>query len=158
MNTLTIERKFNAPIEKVWEAFTNPEQLKMWWSPDGASVTITECDVRVGGRFRFCHKMDDGGNEVWVRGIYEKIEPPTYLSYRDCFTDKEGNDVPSSYYGMTDSKSNEITDILVEFFFTTEGSSTTLKMVHENPFDEQMASDMTDGWNQMFNKLNNNIK
>lgn len=157
MKTLTIERTFNAPIEKVWEAFTNPALLKQWWSPQGAHVGFFEGEFKEGGKFRFCHKMDDDGAELWARGVYEKIQAPVYLVYRDCFTDSDGNDVPSSYYGMTDSQCNEITEVRVEFFFTADGESTILKMVQENPFDDQMASDMTDGWNQMFNKLGNSL-
>jgi uncharacterized protein YndB with AHSA1/START domain len=32
---LIIDRTFNAPIDKVWAAFTNPEILAKWWSPAG---------------------------------------------------------------------------------------------------------------------------
>jgi uncharacterized protein YndB with AHSA1/START domain len=158
MKTLIIERTINAPIEKVWEAFTNPVLLKQWYSPEGATSPIFEAELKEGGRFRYSHKMDDGSFECWGRGIYEKIDAPTYLSFRDCFTDEHGNEVSSSYYGMTDSRCNEITDVLVEFFFSVDGEKTQLKMVQENPFDDLMASDMTDGWNQMFDKLGNSLK
>lgn len=158
MKTFTIERTINAPIEKVWEAFTNPLLLKQWYSPEGATSPVFEAEVKEGGRFRYFHKMDDGTFACWGRGIYQKIQAPTYISFRDCFTDEEGNEVPSSYYGMTDSRCNEITDVLVEFFFTAQGEQTKLKMVQENPFDEKMASDMTEGWNSMFNKLGSTLK
>ena len=157
MNKLIIEKTIHAPIEKVWEAFTNPKLTKLWWSPMGATAPFFEAEVKEGGRFCYCHKMDDGTLECWGRGIYEKIDAPNYLSFRDCFTDEQGNEVSSSYYGMNDSRCNEISDVLVEFFFVADGEKTRLKMVQENPFDDQMASDMTDGWNQMFNKLDNSL-
>lgn len=158
MEQLIIERTFDAPIEKVWDAFTNPEILKMWWAPPAMQNSFLSADVKEGGLFRYCFKMDEGGDEFWGRGIYAKLDKPNYLSYKDCFTDNEGNDVPSSYYGMTDSRSEEINEIFVEFFFSVDGEHTLLKMVGENPFDEQMTRDMTDGWNGMFNNLVNTLK
>lgn len=158
MEKITIERTFNAPIEKVFEAFTNPEILRMWWAPKTMSNSFLSADVKEGGLLRYCFKLDDGGEEYWGRGIYVKIENPSYLSYKDCFTDNEGYDVPSSYYGMKDSKSEEITETLVEFFFSTDGAMTTVKMVGENPYDEKMASDMIDGWNGMFDNLVKTLK
>lgn len=46
---ITIERVFDAPVQKVWRAWTDPSQLKQWWGPKG--VTTPECrvDLRVGG-------------------------------------------------------------------------------------------------------------
>lgn len=150
MNTLIIERSINAPIEKVWDAFTNPEVLKMWFTPPGMSSAFISVDVKEGGLFRYCFKMDEGGAEFWGRGVYQKIEAPNYLSYLDTFTDADGNDVPPSHFGM---QGNEIVETLAEFFFTGNGGETTVKLVGENPFDEKLTADMTDGWNGMFDNL-----
>ena len=154
MNTvqrkLIIEVDINATIEKVWEAFTNPDVLKQWFTPAAMNNNYISVDMREGGLFRYCFKMNEGDAEFWGRGIYEKITEPNYLSYRDCFTDAEGNDVPPSYFNMP---GDDIVETLVEFFFTTKGEVTTLKMVGENPFDAKMTEDMTDGWNSMFDNL-----
>ena len=150
MKTLTIERDFNAPIEKVWQAFTDPELLRKWWSPPGMSNSFISTEVKEGGMFRYCFKADEGGMEFWGRGIYTKIDEPNYLAYKDSFTDAEGNDVPAAHYGIP---GDEIVETLVEFFFTEEDGKTYLKMVGENPFDEGMTEEMTKGWNGMFEKL-----
>jgi uncharacterized protein YndB with AHSA1/START domain len=150
MKQLVIERDFNAPIEKVWEAFTDPELLKQWWSPEGMHNVFMTAEVVEGGKFRYCFKMDEGGEEYWGRGIYQKLDRPNYLSYLDSFTDAEGNDVGPDHYGMA---GNEVGETLVEFFFTEKGGVTHMKLVGENPFDEEMTKSMTEGWNGMFNKL-----
>lgn len=150
MNKLIIERRLNAPIEKVWDAFTNPEVLKQWFTPPAMSNSFISTELKEGGLFRYCFKMDEGGAEFWGRGIYAKIDAPNYLSYKDSFTDAEGNDVPPSYFGM---QGDSIIETLVEFFFTSNGDKTTLKMEAENPFEEKMTNDMTDGWNGMFDNL-----
>jgi uncharacterized protein YndB with AHSA1/START domain len=150
MNSLTIERNINAPLEKVWDAFTNPEVLRTWFTPPGMKNAFISADVKEEGLFRYCFKMNDGGAEFWGRGIYKKIEEPTYLSYMDTFTDAEGNPVPPSHFGMPGT---EIVETLTEFFFTSNGETTTMKLVAENPFDEKMTGDMTAGWNGMFDSL-----
>lgn len=150
MKNLEMERKFNAPMEKIWDAFTNPEILKQWWAPPTMSNSFISVDLKEGGLFRYCFKMDEGGMEFWGRGIYQKIDKPNYLSYKDSFTDAEGNDVPASHYGIP---GDEIIETLVEFFFTYDGEITTMKMVGENPFDDKMTEQMTEGWNGMFDNL-----
>ena len=150
MNTLIIERNINAPIEKIWDAFTNPEVLKMWFTPPGMSSAFISVDVKEGGLFRYCFKMDEGGAEFWGRGVYQKIVAPNYLSYLDSFTDAAGDDVPPSHFGM---QGDEIVETLAEFFFTSNGDTTIVKLVGENPFDEKLTADMTDGRNGMFDNL-----
>jgi len=150
MQTLTIERTITAPIEKVWDAFTNPEVLKQWYTPQGMSNAFISVDLTVGGKFRYCFKMKDGDAEFWGRGIYVKIDAPNYLAYRDSFTDADGNDVAPSHFGMV---GDAVIETLVEIFLTSDGNTTTVKLVAENPFDEKMTADMTEGWNGMFDNL-----
>ncbi len=150
MNTLTIDRSFNAPIERVWDAFTNPEVLRDWFTPPAMSNSFISAEVKEGGLFRYCFTMNDGGAEFWGRGLYQKIDRPHYLSYLDSFTDADGNDVAPSYFGML---GDEVIETLAEFFFVSDGDKTTLKLVGENPFDEKMTEDMTHGWNGMFDNL-----
>jgi len=44
------EKAFDAPVAKVWAAWTNPEELKKWWGPDNVTIPECEIDLRVGGR------------------------------------------------------------------------------------------------------------
>jgi uncharacterized protein YndB with AHSA1/START domain len=48
-----IERVWNAPIELIWELWTDPAGRASWWGPRGFTVEIEEMDVRVGGAFRY---------------------------------------------------------------------------------------------------------
>jgi uncharacterized protein YndB with AHSA1/START domain len=50
--TLQFEREFNAPVEKVWDAFTIPTILTQWWGPEGTTIPECEMDVKVGGKIR----------------------------------------------------------------------------------------------------------
>lgn len=149
MKKLTLERSFSAPIETVWEALTNADQLKKWWCPDGFKAAEISVDLKKGGMFRYCFKNSEG-QEFWGRGVYQTIEQPKFLSWLDTFTDSKGNPVPSSHYGMPGEK---IIESLVEFSLTVENGITAMKMVGENPYDDSMLESMTKGWNGMFDKL-----
>ena len=52
---LVVTRTFNGPARLVFEAWTKPELLKLWWAPRSTDVSLLSCeaDVRVGGRYRF---------------------------------------------------------------------------------------------------------
>ena len=150
---LIIERKFDAPIDRVWHAFTTPEILATWWSPAGMSNCHASTDLRRGGDFRYC--FESGGAKYWGKGVYQSIEEPDHFSYIDYFTDEDGNPVAPSHYGIP---GDEIVPTLVEFAFTDEGEKTGLRMTGDNPFDAAMTEEMTRGWNSMFDKLVDALK
>ena len=55
-------RLFKASIEKVFSAWANEEQLKLWWGPKGFSNSFHEFDFRPGGRWKFVMHGPNGGN------------------------------------------------------------------------------------------------
>ncbi len=69
------ERVFDAPRERVFEAYTDPELIPEWWGPRDAPVAVDQMDVRPGGAWRFVHRGRDG-EEVGFRGTYREVTPP----------------------------------------------------------------------------------
>ena len=59
-NDLVLERTLDAPVDLVWEAYTNPEHMKRWFAPKPYEVTEMELDLRPGGIFRFRMVGPDG--------------------------------------------------------------------------------------------------
>jgi len=70
--TLSIKRTFDAPVELVWEAWTEPEHLSHWWGPQGMPLTIVEHDFKVGGKWKYVMTMPNGG-EFISEGQYAEI-------------------------------------------------------------------------------------
>src|SRR5207302_3837510 len=59
--SLTLKRRLNAPAEKVYTAWTRPEQITKWFGPSDTSEVIrAETDVRVGGRYTLAFRTEDG--------------------------------------------------------------------------------------------------
>lgn len=55
-----IARLLNAPVEKVWQAWINPEQIAQWWGPEGFTNDIQVMDMRPGGEWRLTMHGPDG--------------------------------------------------------------------------------------------------
>lgn len=78
--SLLVRRTVRAPIERVFAAWTDPEQLERWWGPKNVTCTAAEVDLRVGGAIRLANELPDG-TTLWIEGTFEKIEPPHELVY-----------------------------------------------------------------------------
>ena len=71
---LTFERTFDAPRERVWKAFTDPEIIPRWWGQHGTTTTVVEMDVRPGGKWRFINKAPDRDDATFY-GEYLDVLP-----------------------------------------------------------------------------------
>ncbi len=69
-------RKFDAPIELVFDVLTKPEHVRNWFAPFRDQVTTCEIDLRVGGDYHIVFVTLDG-KECSFRGTYLEIERPT---------------------------------------------------------------------------------
>jgi uncharacterized protein YndB with AHSA1/START domain len=67
-----IERIFNAPRDRVWRAFTDPDQLKQWWGR-GNEVVIEKHDFQRGGHWRFVEHSKEGVHGF--EGRFREIKP-----------------------------------------------------------------------------------
>lgn len=77
---LVVTRTFNGPARIVYEAWTKPELMKLWWAPRSSGVPLRSCemDVRVGGKYRleFGH---DAATSMAFFGRYVEVTPPSRL-------------------------------------------------------------------------------
>lgn len=85
---LVFERTFDAPREKVWQAFTDPAIIPLWWGPHTSSTEVLEMDVRVGGTWRFVSRAPHR-DDVTFYGEYLEITPPELIRWTFMF-DVEG--------------------------------------------------------------------
>src|SRR5436190_3222553 len=69
---LTIKKTFNAPVEIVWEAWTQPEHVAKWWAPKGMNIKVVKHDFKVGDAWKYTMPMPNG-SEFISEGIYSEI-------------------------------------------------------------------------------------
>ena len=82
--TLFFERTFDAPRDRVWQAFTDPAIVPRWWGKHGTTTTVEEMDVRVGGAWRYVNRADDR-EPVTFYGEYLEIDAPARFRWTFLF-------------------------------------------------------------------------
>lgn len=132
---LRIERTFNAPARKVFEAWTSAEVLRRWWHAEHTWETpIAEVDLRVGGAIRLVMRNPADGSEYAGHGEFTLVDPFRRLAFTWAWENE-----PSARQ-------------LVEVEFTDHGDRTTVLMTHRGLPDAE-TDDYRDGWQKSFDNL-----
>lgn len=123
---LVITRLFDASIERVWKAWTDPEQVMRWWGPTGFTSPSCKIDFREGGKFLFhmrAPKEFQGGQDFYTAGVYKKIVPLKLIEFTQGLSDKDGNRIDPTTMGMPADFPKEIRSALA---FKRVGDKTEL--------------------------------
>jgi uncharacterized protein YndB with AHSA1/START domain len=146
---LVIERIFDAPPQRLWQAWTDPEVAKLWWGPEHFTAPVIKMDFRVGGKYHFCMRSPEG-DDYWSAGVYHEIVPFEKIVSTDSFADEKGNVVSAEYYGMG---SEFPLELLVTITFEDLGGKTKQTLRHAGfPPGEHLESACS-GWSTSFDKL-----
>jgi uncharacterized protein YndB with AHSA1/START domain len=91
---LVVTRVFDAPLEQVWRAWSEPEFVMRWWGPTGFTCPVAKMDFREGGTSLVCMRAPkEFGQDMYNTWTYEKIVPMNRFVYTLRFADKDGNTV-----------------------------------------------------------------
>jgi uncharacterized protein YndB with AHSA1/START domain len=145
---LVITRVFDAPHERVWKAWTDPERVKHWWGPKNFTAPVCKIDLRVGGASLYCMRSPEG-QDYWSTGVYREVVPLDRIICTDSFADEKGNPVPASHYGMGGDWPSQL---LVTVTFEEQKGKTKFTLRHSGiPADQRELCSA--GWNESFDKL-----
>lgn len=128
MITLVVRRTIRASPERLFDAWTRPEQLTEWWGPEGVTCIAPTVDLRVGGHYRIGNRLPDG-SELWIVGVFEAVERPHLLTYTWRL---EGRDSESERVTVRFEPCDMNTDVIV---------------THERIANETVRDQHTIGWN-----------
>jgi uncharacterized protein YndB with AHSA1/START domain len=150
---LVITRLFDAPVETVWKAWTDPEFIMRWWGPTGFTSCECKIDFREGGRFVFCMRAPkefQGGQAFYTSGVYKKIVSMKLIEFSQGLSDKEGNRIDPTTMGMPADFPKEIPSALE---FKAVGNKTELTATEYGWTVGQMRDMSEAGLNQCLDKL-----
>jgi uncharacterized protein YndB with AHSA1/START domain len=156
--TVVINRVFDAPVEKVWAAWSDPALIKKWWGPKNFTAPHAEIDFRVGGKYLYAMHGPAGtefDKDMWNTGTYQEIVPLQKIVYADSFADENGNVVPSSAYGMPGM--SEVMLLTITFEALDDGK-TKVTIVHTGAPEGGIADNMEAGWNQSLDKMAESLR
>ena len=149
-----ISRVFAAPRERVWEAWTKPEQLAKWLGPKGTSSQVKHFELKPGGYLHSRLTAADG-SVSWGKNVYREIDPPNRLVWEQVFSNEAGDIVKAPFPMPWPLR------MLTTVIFEDERAGTRVALTWEpiNPTKEelasfaQMLSSMTGGWTGTFDQL-----
>ena len=97
--TLTVTARFDAPIDRVWQVWSDPRQLERWWGPPTYPATVLEHDLAPGGSVNYFMTGPDGERHGgWFR--VRTVDPPHDLELDTGFADADGNPIPDAATGV----------------------------------------------------------
>ena len=138
-----ITRFLRAPRERVFAAWTDPEQMKRWMGPINSTCSEAETDLRIGGRYRFVVRgtlpPSNGeapqGRVFNVTGEYLEVRPPELVRYT------WRSDLLPGWESVVTLRLHE------------ETGGTRLELLHEKLATIDSASGYTAGWNSVLDKF-----
>jgi len=137
-----IAREFNAPIEKVWRAWTEPNLIEKWIAPKPWTAETKIWDFTVGGIWLYA-MVGTEGQKHWVFAEFTAIENGSAFSTTGMFCDGDGNPVPDGPKSYRDTKFSSIDGnrTRVDSVITFEDEA-TIKMFAEGGFKEGTAASL----------------
>jgi uncharacterized protein YndB with AHSA1/START domain len=148
-DAVVIERSFDAPVDLIWQMWTDPEHFAAWYGPEGAIIPVAKMDVRVGGTRLVCMEVKTPGGpmRMWFTGEYREVVENRRLVYTESMSDENGNVLSPADMGMPAGHPST-TEVRVELEYV--GGRTKMVMTHAGiPADSPGAA----GWTMAFEKL-----
>lgn len=76
---IAIDRVFDAPLQLMWEVWSDPKHAQQWCAPHGCSYPVYEQEMRAGGTLR-AHMMVPDGSLYRDEGVYEEVVPQHHFT------------------------------------------------------------------------------
>ena len=135
--SLEIVRFINVPTDRVYDAWTDPAQLRQWFGPENVRTRNIKADVRVSGNYRWDLTSPEG-EEMSAFGEYKELVPGKKIVFTWQWNDDEA----------WENRTSVVTIELVE-----SGGGTELRLKHEQLPSEESRDRHHEGWNSLLDKL-----
>jgi uncharacterized protein YndB with AHSA1/START domain len=129
-----VVREFNAPIEKIWKAWTDPDQLQKWWGPKPWVAVTKSMDFTVGGIWRYSMEGPED-QKHWSYVKFTAIENGSRFAADTVFSDEHGTvptDASLSHWDNKFVAVGDKTQVVIDISFDDEA---TIKMMVEMGFE-----------------------
>ena len=145
-NPIVVEGVFKATAERMFAAWTTPNDLKQWFGPGPGQLDFVDVDLREGGAWRFAYSMRDGqSNEL--SGAYELIDAPRKLVFSWVHTRN---------YADGRAEHTDASKVTITFDEGDEG--TRVRLVHEAIKTREGRLGVRGGWNGSYVRLDEFVK
>jgi len=132
-----IRRRFDAPPQRVYNAFANINTFAELMRPEDVKLVEAAADIREGGEYKIVFRMPD--DDLWtLHGTYREVSPPNRLALTWTWIED-------------DPKDEQHTLLALEF--APDGDGTELTLRHDLFLREESRASHEDGWGKCLDKL-----
>ena len=150
---MALTRTFDAPVEDVWRAWTEPELVKRWWGPTGFTAPIAEMDVRKGGTSLVCMRApaELGGQDLYNTWTYVTVIPMERLEFVQTFTDADRNPVEPAELGLPPGIPRDVPHVVT--FTALDSGRTEVRVTASGYSSSELAEFSRGGMEQCLDKM-----
>ncbi len=136
-----LEAVFSTNVERLFQAWTTPEDIKQWFGADEGGPEHVSMQVEVGGTWEFVFSENEGKVDS-LSGEYLRIEKDTLLEFTWVHTRT-----------LADGSSEQSPESLVSVAFEERPSGAFSRLVHKSVISDSSRSNIGGGWSSSFTKL-----
>ncbi len=147
---MVITRRFDAPVERVWQAWSDAEDVKRWWGPKGFTAPVADLDFREGGTSLVCMRSPEG-QDLYNTWTYTEIVPMERIEFIQRFADKEGDAIAPADAGLPPELPREVRHVIA---FAAASADTTEMTVTEYGYSAEWLVELSRaGMNDCLDKM-----
>jgi len=150
---MVLIRVFDAPVEQVWKAWSESDQVMRWWGPTGFTCPLAIMNFKEGETSLVCMRApkEFGGMDMFNTWSYTKIVPTQRIEFILNFSDKDGNKLDPDKIGLPPGIPKEIPHVIL---FKSIGSNKTEITITEYGYASEEAANISkSGMEQCLDKM-----
>jgi uncharacterized protein YndB with AHSA1/START domain len=148
---LVVTRVFDAPVELVWKAWSDPEHVMRWWGPQGFTSPTCRMDFREGGT-TIVHMHAPAFGDLYNTWAYREIVPLRRIEFIQQFADEDGRKVDPVELGLP-AETREAQDIRNVVTFKAVGGKTEMTVTESGYASDQALNFSKMGLEQCLDKM-----
>jgi uncharacterized protein YndB with AHSA1/START domain len=152
---VVVTRTFDVAQERVWRAWSDPNEVTRWWGPQGFTSPMCRMEFREGGTTLASMRSEQGW-ELFNTWTYRSIEPMARIEFVQGFADKDGNQVSPAELGLPPGIPEEVRHVVT---LSAVDETTTELTVHEYGYpNAQIAEISRAGMEQCLDKMRASVE
>jgi uncharacterized protein YndB with AHSA1/START domain len=142
-HTMTVVAEYDAPVERVWQLYADPRQLERFWGPPTWPATVSDHDLRPGGRVAYVMTGPEGEKAGGYWEVLE-VDAPRRFVVDDGFADDAGQpnlDLPTTRMELelTERAGGGTTMTVLSTFASTDAMQQMIEMGMDEGMREAMG-------------------
>ena len=152
-HNVVVTRTFDAPVQQVWKAWSDPAYVMQWWGPTGFTCQLAEMDFHEGGTSLVCMRapQEYGGQDLYNTWTYRKIDTHKRIEFIQHFTNQDRAQLDPAQIGIPPGVPKEVRHVIS--FKELDGDRTEMTVTEYGYASEQTRDLSKLGLEQCLDKM-----